>query len=343
VRDFYRYQIVFIIYTMSDGVDTGNATQTKLQPNDLVSANEIAIGEKIQKIPHYNRYFLPVIKSCLINIRKIDNMVLSKCAVVKHSDDLGHILMTTPQISNLDFFSFITAAQSDREKKRMFIHYIESYQYLLNSIEKLIESKIVHFGIDDDAIVYNKITTEPQIMDFSQSIVIDELNNEEDLKYFFKYKPDYPIWPLEVHIISFILNKTNNTLTENDAERICNDYINNNDTILQMVGSSFRESCLQQTRKYIGVNRINTIYNLIKSYTTWDNYALSILFLKTFNYIFKDERSLVDNKFIKLLIMNINPVFENRLSVLETREKLHELFYTDSDNLTMFIESTKYI
>lgn len=343
MRDFCRYQIVFIIYTMSDGMDTGAATQTKLQRNDLAAANEIAIGEKIQRIPKYTRYFLPVIKSCFINIRKINNMVLSKCAVVKHSDDLGHILMTTPQISNLDFFSFISTAQSDREKKHMFIHSIESYQYLLGSIEKLIESKIVHFGIDIDTIVYNKVTTEPQIMDFSQSMAIDELNDEEDLKYYFKYKPDCQIWPLEVHIISFILNETNNTLTENDAERICDDYVNHNDTILQMIGSSFRELCLLQTRKYIGLNRINTIYNLIKSYKTWDNYALSILFLKTFKYIFKGEHRLNDNKFIKLLIMNLNPVIENRLSVLETREKLHELFYMDIDNLAMFIKLAKYI
>ena len=102
---------------------------TKLQKLDFNAYNEIKIGEMIKKITYYKLFYLPVIKSCPINLRSINNSVLSKCEVIKHSDELKYILMTIPYISNLPFFSILTEGSSDMiGKKHMFLNLTETYR-----------------------------------------------------------------------------------------------------------------------------------------------------------------------------------------------------------------------
>ena len=81
------------------------------------------------------------------------------------------------------------------------------------------------------------------------------------------------------------------------------------------------------------------IYKLIEFYKTWDNYSLSILYLKTFEYIFSKgfERNSLIILFSQILATNINPDPSKRLSINETREKFNEIFYVD-ENVKDYIE-----
>ena len=140
--------------------------------------------------------------------------------------------MTIPYVSNSSFYSILIgnsndARQTDKgekknnlEKKHMFLSLTETFKYLLSAIEKLVDNKIVHFDLKAGNVLYNTITTDPQIIDFGISIPIDELNDGNLKDYFYADGSDYYVWPLEVQVINFIVNETKGRLTEKDAEKI---------------------------------------------------------------------------------------------------------------------------
>ena len=318
---------------------------TKLQKKDFNANNEIKIGEMVKKIQYYKLFYLPVISSCPVNLRSLNESIISKCEVIADSDDLNYILMSIPYISNAPFYSILlgdekykkkieSKSKNALEKKHMFLNLTETFKYLLDAIERLINNKIVHFDLKSDNILYNTITTDPQIIDFGISLPIAELNDDNIPNYFYVYGPDYYVWPLEVHIISFIVNETREKLTEKDAEKIAKEYTNTNKA-LKVFSSEFidlyRNACVKEIKKYVGENRKETVYKLIDFYKTWDNYSLSILYLKTFEYIFSKgfERNSLIILFSQILVSNINPNPLKRLSINETREKFNELFYVD--------------
>lgn len=327
---------------------------TKLQKRDFNAYNEIKIGEMIKKIQHYKLFFLPVIGNCPVNLRSLDKSIISKCDVIADSDELKYTLMTIPYISNSSFFSILIGNSNDArqtnkgdkknnlEKKHMFLSLTETFKYLLGGIEKLVDNKIVHFDLKAGNILYNTITTDPQIIDFGISIPIDELNDSNLKDYFYADGSDYYVWPLEVQVINFIVNETKGRLTEKDAEKIAKEYTETNKG-LQVFSEEFidlyRKSCVNEIKKYVGEDRKKVIYKLIEFYKTWDNYSLSILYLKTFEYIFSKgfERNSLIILFSQILATNINPDPSKRLSINETREKFNEIFYVD-ENVKDYIE-----
>ena len=335
---------------------------TKLQKRDFNAYNEIKIGEMIKKIQHYKLFFLPVIGNCPVNLRSLDKSIISKCDVIADSDELKYTLMTIPYISNSSFFSILIGNSNDKkhmnkgdkkhmnkgdkknnlEKKHMFLSLTETFKYLLGGIEKLVDNKIVHFDLKAGNILYNTITTDPQIIDFGISIPIDELNDSNLKDYFYADGSDYYVWPLEVQVINFIVNETKGRLTEKDAEKIAKEYTESNKG-LQVFSKEFidlyRKSCVNEIKKYVGEERKKVIYKLIEFYKTWDNYSLSILYLKTFEYIFSKgfERNSLIILFSQILATNINPDPSKRLSINETREKFNEIFYVD-ENVKDYIE-----
>lgn len=327
---------------------------TKLQKRDFNAYNEIKIGEMIKKIQHYKLFFLPVIGNCPVNLRSLDKSIISKCDVIADSDELKYTLMTIPYISNSSFFSILIGNSNDKkhmnkgdkknnlEKKHMFLSLTETFKYLLGGIEKLVDNKIVHFDLKAGNILYNTITTDPQIIDFGISIPIDELNDSNIKDYFYADGSDYYVWPLEVQVINFIVNETKGRLTEKDAEKIAKEYTESNKG-LQVFSKEFidlyRKSCVNEIKKYVGEERKKVIYKLIEFYKTWDNYSLSILYLKTFEYIFSKgfERNSLIILFSQILATNINPDPSKRLSINETREKFNEIFYVD-ENVKDYIE-----
>jgi hypothetical protein len=75
----------------------------------------------------------------------------------------------------------------------------------------------------------------------------------------------------------------------------------------------------------------NVVTELIKNCNTWDNYALSEMFLCLINFISND--GFTDNKLIKefseILLLNIHPNAGKRLSFDDTKKRYKKLFSLD--------------
>ncbi len=326
-------------------IDTTSVV-TKLQIKDFNSDNEVKIGNLVKKISFFKDYFLPVVSTCPIDIRLIDKKLINECEIIKESED-KYVLMNIPYVSNKPFTSIFYVGETNH--KHFFLQVTETFIYLVSAVKKLVESKIVHFDLKNDNILYNSLTKDPQIIDFGISIPMDKLNKANIEEYFYIYAPDYYVWPLEVHIIGYMLwkGKKTETLTEKDAELIASEYVNNN-SALNIYSDKFRslyeDSCKKEISQFIGKSRNIVINQLLKFYKTWDNYSISIIFIKLFEYIFPDgfyKNDLLIN-FSQLLLLNISPNPLKRLSLDETLKQFNNIFFKQG-NINTYLNITRDI
>jgi serine/threonine protein kinase len=320
---------------------------TKFQINNFNAQNEKNIGSILKKTKNFEMYFLPVIKSCPINLALLDSDVLNQCEIITKKNPINdYVLMSIPYIKSKSFFYFIK--NLNVSKKNIFLELIDTYLYLLNSIAKLLEKDIVHFDLKTDNILYNSYTYNPVIIDFGISIPINEVSNHNIRNYFYVYAPEYFIWPLEVHVICYLLHRSPFPLTDTSIKEIVDAFILNNKPLSIFSDdfkTKFHETCTDYLSQYIDEQPMNVINKLKNFYTTWDNYALSILYLFVFSLLF--ENKFIENSLMiylsKLLIKNIHPNPQKRYSIEKTIEILRDFIFVDkSKNYNALIENINF-
>jgi hypothetical protein len=149
-------------------------------------------------------------------------------------------------------------------------------------------------------------------------------------KFIIVYDPCYIEWPTELHILSYLLTNQLTSLSEYNIENIINEVIKNNN-ILNTFGHSlvslYKEESLIYFKKYVNQTYEFIVSDVLKHIYTWDNYALSILYLRILISLHKTIQ--IKNKFIilfmKLLINNIHLNPEKRLSIDETINNFNSL------------------
>ena len=361
---------------------TNKNVVSKLQKNDETSANEINIGKIIMSIRNYELYFLPVVSSCQVNIKSIDSKLLKECDIIKKEEEEkdkekdkkdkdkdkdkekdkkdkekdkkdNYILMEINYVNNKSFYTILIDMYAS--KKHIIVGLIENYTYLLESISVLLENEIVHYDIKSENILYDKNTHLPIIIDFGVSIDISFLNSTQKYgietleKYFYTYSPDYYIWCLEIHVINYLLYETVSGLTEADCKKISGEYVKYNKGLVNFSDDfkvDYLRACETYLMRYVGVDKKKTIDTLLSFYPTWDNYSLSVLYLKTFSFMFPQgfhKNSLI-LYFSQMLLYNMHPDPSKRYSLEETKQRFIDIFYMEEqvDNYMDLIDSFNY-
>jgi serine/threonine protein kinase len=317
---------------------------SKLQIKNDVSENEIKIGKLIMTIPNYILFFYPVISNCPVNIRSIDSKVLLECNSLYSQDNNNnkdkYVLMEIPYAQNKTFYDILIGMF--KSKKRIFVGLIETYTYLLDSIIILLNKNIVHFDIKNANILYNQYTSLPVIIDFGISINLTDVMNNGKLsfdiikKIFYVYSPDYYVWCLEIHVINLLINRETQTLTLTDIKEISSEYVRNNKA-LDIFSDEFRGNyllaCETYLTRYVGMDKQKTIELLFSFNNTWDNYSLSILYLKTFSLMFPRgfHKNTLILYFSQILLYNIHPDPSKRYSLEKTKHLFNDVFYMEGE------------
>lgn len=347
--------------------ETNKKVVTKLQKNDESSENEIELGRLVMEINNYQLYFLPVVSSCPVSLRSIAPKLLTECASIPEEDrkqlelkkDLKkddkdqakgenqYILMEIPYVKNKSFYTILIDMYSS--KKHIIIGLIENYTYLLEALDTLQAKQIVHFDIKSENILYNQQTHLPLILDFGVSLYMPKVNDETMKQYFYVYSPDYYIWSLEIHVINFLLYVAGATLSEADVKTISREYVKHNKGLVNFspeFHADYLKACETYLRQFVGKDKKTTIDLLLSFYPTWDNYSLSILYLKTFSYMFPQgfhKNSLI-LYFSQMLLYNIHPDPTKRYSLEKTKQQFKDIFFMEEnvDNYVDFIDSFAY-
>ena len=308
---------------------------SKLQKKDFNAKNEIIVGTLIKKISNYNKHFLPVIDSCKIDIKKIDANIFSDCQVIKRSTDLNYLLMNLEYIENKSLENVIVTSASKEIKKRTFSQLLGMYKYLLQGLNKLIENNIIQFDLKSENLLFSINTGSPLIIDFGISIPKNNLTKDNFKNYFYTYGPEYYVWPLEVHVINYLLHITLESLTNEDIVLIASSYATAK--TLTFFSEYFREQfklgCIYQLKKYVGKPRQKVINTLVSYYKTWDNYALSMMYIGIFQKIF--QVGFHYNGFLilfsQLLLINASPNPEVRLTIKETFDEFEKILFVEGN------------
>jgi serine/threonine protein kinase len=348
---------------------------SKLQKNDESSDNEIDIGKLIMTLPNYNMFFLPVISSCPVNLRAIDPKLLADCSIIKkninhnnteHIKKDSYILMEIPYVKNKSFYTILIDMYAS--KKHIIIGLIENYTYLLEAIQILLSKQIVHLDIKSENILYNQNTHLPLILDFGVSLQMHKLLDADTAKldadtakldadtaklemYFYTYSPDYYIWCLEIHVINFLLHEIGKEeiFREKDIKRICADYVKYHKGLINFSDDFKRDylkACETYLSTYVGLDKQRIIKELIVFYPTWDNYSLSVLYLKTLSFMFPHgfHKNTLILYFSQMLLYNIHPNPTKRYTLEETKQKFAEIFFMEEqiDNYMDLINTFEY-
>jgi serine/threonine protein kinase len=311
----------------------------KIQKKNFNSTNEIHISFLIKQMDNYDKFFLPILSSCNLNLRKINKENVKECKLIKNVESKKYVSFKFKYFDNYKIKDIYKNLASNKSNIQLSIFLFNSYRLLLEGLIKLNSLNIVHFDLKTDNILFDKNTFYPKIIDFGISIPLDNLNKDNILNYFYVFAPEYYIWSLEIHFINYLLYEKN-TLNKDDIERITDEYydnyffknLNKNDLNLLIINS------LDFFSKYIDKKKEFVIYDLLNFSNTWDNYSLSILFLTMIN---KKQTS-----FYNLLLNNINSNPDKRLSLEKSLETFNNIM-SDIDFNNIYIDNniemlTKY-
>jgi hypothetical protein len=126
-------------------------------------------------------------------------------------------------------------------------------------------------------------------------------NNYYWKQHFYVHAPEYYLWPIESHIISFLIQESN-VLSLEALTEIAYVYTHNNEAIMYM-SSEFKEQymklCISIYGKYINRPREEIINELIKYWNKWDIYSQNVMFLKLFcSIVIRGNTAYTDKKYV---------------------------------------------
>ena len=335
-----------------DGKSTKNYKYvSKLQTLSPEVYRELKIGKKIANIPYYNLHFGVITSSCKVDLGQFKkNSILKECEVVNKNPDEEYILSKIEYIPGEEMKDYLINLND--ESTYLFIT-LNSYYFLMNSLQILDANKVCHYDIKFENIIYNFNDKIPIIIDFGLSWNYNEVENFIDLKdlrqYFYTYAPEYYIWCPEIQIISLLVNhsKNENTLNQKILTMIINQVVEGMG-IWENFTEQFKEetikSMYQYYERFLDKENKYVINELLKFKSTWDSYSLGISFLRQYiRRIKKVQNSKIIalmNVMIQLFLYNISPNPEKRPQINQIKEVLYNSFIKDfkEKNITTYFE-----
>ena len=267
--------------TCKGGIDKENFI-TKVQKQTALSKREVTIGEKIKKIPHYNEYFAPILKTCTISVANISGDEVKKCDFMKNNKQIISNKLRYVGKNTLEEY-FI---QLLRTKPALYIETLyDSFFYLLKSIRVLFANGIVHFDMKENNIMYDERQHIPIIIDFGISFDTNMLQNHLS-EVFYTEGFDYPPWSFEIALCSYIVNSNKNMEEKINMEKMKEKvlfFIKSN-PIFEVFNETERKEYIIKLNQYIENHGKLTykefVNELCKSMDTWDMYALAVIYIK---------------------------------------------------------------
>ena len=308
--------------------DKKKKTIHKIVALDFFVRNELTNMNKIKKILDYKNYYYICENSSELKITSLtDDIMYIKSGIKIKSDETVLMKFEDRELIYLKNYLKTFGSPALSSFQIYIFTVIDFYQRLLKSISLLVEQQIVHNHINFDSIVVDKCFV-PLLSNFSFSI---DITNVHNIKHFLiAYDPSYLEWPLEIHLLSYLITNKLNSLSSSNIENVIHDVLKDH-TILKIFGdsvvSSYKVESLNYFKRYVNQSYEYILTDCLQYYCTWDNYALSIMFLRILIGIHRsiDKKNKFIILFMKLLVNNIhlNPL--KRCSIVSTTTQFNNL------------------
>jgi serine/threonine protein kinase len=232
-----------VYYPGTDCKGSTDTTRVSKIVNTRYSAREIDMSNKVKKIKGFQEFFLPVEESCPIQSTKV-----KRCKALSY--ETTYTLLTIPYLKSVPG-PFDTTA----------------FNTLTYAIELLLEHNLVHFDIKLDNII---CTPRPYLIDFGISL---DMSDVQLASYFFVYDPGQYIWPIEVHLLCYMVD---HNWSEDSLQHVCKEVYKKS-PVKPLLEDDYEAKCIQHYGYVWKLPRQEVIAKLIEGWRTWDMYALTLL------------------------------------------------------------------
>ena len=215
--------------------------------NTEYASKEIEISKRIKQIPNYQDYFVPI-ESWF----PIQSVKVKKCKSLY--TEANFMVLNMP---------FLVAVPTKFTK--------DVFNQLTHSLELLIKHELVHFDIKEGNILF---TPKPMVIDYGISIDMKNLKRDNYSKAFFMYEPNNYLWPIEVHLLCYKMEKL--PWTKESIEKICQEVVNAS----PVLPATYVKEAIDFYNFLTEIPSVQGIDSLVKHWKTWDLYALTIILLK---------------------------------------------------------------
>jgi hypothetical protein len=244
---------------------TSTTPLKKIQKTQIFSqmkkynANEIYIQKLLKKIPNYSSFFYTFQTCETVNV----GMMNQEDNIQQIDSDDSFVLLKYHRINYQSFTSFL-----DSTNKQLF----DIYAYLLKSIQMLIQNNIVHSNICEKSIILNENNL-PLLTMSQYSWCINDYDFNIKILDSRGYQPNVVI-PFELFTIQYIIENKLTSISISNIYDICRHY---KETLNLLVDI---ENGVLFLKLFINKPSATIITELFKFAKTWDNYSLSIVFLR---------------------------------------------------------------
>jgi len=293
---------------------------------DFFIRNELTNVKNIKNIKNYKSYYYVCENSSELKITNLEEDIMH----IRDGQEIKSDKTMLLRFEDRELIYLKNYLKALSCSRKYIFTIIDFYKRLLKSIGLLVERQIVHNNINFESIVVDKNQL-PLISNFSLSLDMSREDFSQYIKHFIiTYDPSYLEWPLEFHILSYLLTNKLNSLSSYNIEYIITEVTTNNN-ILKTFGlsvvSSYKLEAMEYFKKYVNQTYEYILTDILQYSDTWDNYALSIMFLRVLIGIHRSINK--KNKFIiffmKLLVSNIHLNPCKRLSVSSTTNNFESL------------------
>ena len=328
----------------------------KIRKNGRRTDTEIRAGVRLQlqKNPSFKLFFHIVCKKCPINLLEVDSgSSIANCEVLLRNDEFGYSILTTPSyigptipIHLMDFFYKDSGDLPNYlYSSELLWKVIDTYTYILDALSYLQINQLIHFDIKMDNMLYNTRNETVQLTEFGSSLILDE-RQSIDTEYEIganSINTNINIsQSLEINLIRYLDHDAALTL-EIAAAALIPDFVSAFAATFSFLPvewlEKYRTDCEQVAASYVSqakasISQQNKLFRhqvfIPNVMYTWDNYALSIAYLRLLGELFTDAQLTTNpflSKYIQLLATTIHPDPSKRMDIATTKTQFLALVY----------------
>ena len=276
--------------------------------SNFFSLNEIANAGKIRQLnDHFIRkrfYIFDTVER--LQITEISEESDMDTGIINSNTNKLLLTFEKCQLTYLDIH-----LKSLSCSRKYIFQLIEFYRYLIGSIDLLVCNKIVHNNINFNTIVVDGAFNLPVLTNFMYSIDFSLFQRIlKNFKQYFLLKKLTIFCPVEFYLLQYQLTNNLSSLSLYNIETVLKQFIKDHSIFLTVSNDdkNLLDDGLKFFARYTNKSFDENLVEAFKYCWTWDNYALSIVYLKILIGLHRIVN--VNNKFIisfmKLLVDNIS-------------------------------------
>jgi len=263
--------------------DKHKTAHSRIKILDFQTKNEIFMSRHIKAIPTFSENFHIILNSYLVNLSEVDKTL---GLVKREGEKMPYVFLSYSFDSSQEFLPFSSYFGGITCKRKMILNVINSFKYLLKTVEKLSSHKIVHFSFTPENIIFD-LTDNPYLSNFSSSFHFENMNEERKSNLFSEIGRHQIFLPLEAKICLF-LNNHQGSLSKSNIEQLCCDFFGKLTEVVGFIDDDdlannldkCKESMVFSLQPIINKSKEDAFNELLTNcFINWDLYSLCLTYL----------------------------------------------------------------